>query len=95
LFRTGIGNDYLSYGAAYYPYLRTTLVPYIIEKDIQVTGGTVPAGSVLKLDANDPLSQLGKSAYHTNNILYQEIKKSIEKNNVVLSPASAVAGVFC
>lgn len=93
-FRTDIQNNFLSYGAAYYPYLRTNLVPYIDEANHAVTGGTLPADCKLKLDERDTSSDLTKSLYHINSQLYFDIKKSLEKNNIILPPSSSVAGVY-
>lgn len=92
-FRTGVGNNYLSYGAAYYPYLRTNIVPFLNEAAHAVTGGTIPVNSFLRLPDDAP--DLTKSIYHTNSKLYFDIKRSLEKNNIILPPSSAVAGVYC
>lgn len=94
-FRTAIGNNYLSYGAAYYPWLRTTLIPFINEATQAVTGGSIPANSFLRLDETTPGVDLTKSIYHVNSKLYFDIKKSLEKNNIVLPPSCAVAGIYC
>lgn len=37
-FRSGIGNNYLSYGAAYHPYLQTSLNYQYLESGVQVPG---------------------------------------------------------
>jgi phage tail sheath protein FI len=92
-FRGGIGDNFLSYGAAYYPYLRTNIVPYVNEETHAITGGTIPGAVFLRLPDN--ATDLTKSIYHTNSKLYLDIKKSLEKNNIVLPPGSAVAGVYC
>ena len=95
-FRNGVGNNFLSYGAAYYPYLRTTLTPYIDESLVSVTGGTIPVGSFLRFDEKAiPAPDLTKSVYHTNSKLYFDILKSLAKNNIILPPSSSVAGVYC
>ena len=95
-FRNGVGNNFLSYGAAYYPYLRTTLTPYIDESLVSVTGGTIPVGSFLRFDEKAiPALDLTKSVYHTNSKLYFDILKSLAKNNIILPPSSSVAGVYC
>jgi phage tail sheath protein FI len=92
-FRQGIGDKFLSYGAAYYPYLRTLIAPFVNEATQPVAGGTLPAGSVLRLP--DDAADLGKSIYHSNNQLYADIQRSLQKNSIVLPPGSAVAGVYC
>ncbi len=35
IFRNGIGNQYLNYGAAYYPYLKTTLPYHYVESSVK------------------------------------------------------------
>ena len=92
-FRTGVGNNFLSYGAAYYPYLRTNLIPFVNEATQAVSGGTIPAGSFLRLEDTAP--DLSLSIYHANSKLYFDIRRSLEKNNIILPPSSAVAGVYC
>lgn len=92
-FRNGVGNNYLSYGAAYYPYLRTTLTQYVDEAAQAVTGGTIPASTVMRKP--DDAADLTTSLYHSNSKLYFDIRKSFEKNKIVLPPSSAIAGVYC
>lgn len=96
IFRNGVGNNFLSYGAAYYPWLRTTLTPYVNEElstSIAVGGlGSLPASPMLKKEVNgvgDPAS-----IYHINSKLYFEIKKSLAKNAIIMPPSSAIAGVY-
>lgn len=91
-FRGGVGTNFLSYAAAYYPYLRTTLTPYLNEAAIDVTIGATPAK---KLRLPDDAADLTLSLYHTNSQLYFDIKKSIAKNNIILAPSAAIAGVYC
>ena len=92
-FRKGVGDKFLSYGAAYYPYLRTVITPFINEATQAVTGGSLAAGSFLRLPDN--AADLSKSIYHNNSKLYSAIKKSLQKNNIILPPGSAVAAVYC
>jgi uncharacterized protein len=92
-FRKAIGDKYLRNGAAYYPYLRTLIHPYVNEAAQVVSGGTLPAGSVLRLPDDAP--NLAQSVYHNNSVLYAAIKTSLKKNNIVLAPSAAVAGVYC
>jgi phage tail sheath protein FI len=94
-FRNGIGNNFMSYGAAYYPYLRTNLTQYINEATHPVTGGGLPANTVLRKPDNAGTAALATSLYHINSKLYFDIKKSAEKNKIVLAPSSAIAGVYC
>lgn len=94
-FRNGIGNNFMSYGAAYYPYLRTNLTQYIDEATHPVTGGGLPANTVLRKPDNAGTAALATSLYHINSKLYFDIKKSAEKNKIILAPSSAIAGVYC
>ena len=90
---SGVGNNFLSYGAVYYPYLRTTLTQYVDEAAQAVSGGTIPASTVMR--KADDAADLTTSLYHSNSKLYFAIKKSMEKDRIILPPSSAVAGVYC
>lgn len=94
-FRNGIGNNFMSYGAAYYPYLRTNLTQYIDEATHPVTGGGLPPNTVLRKPDDAGTAALATSLYHINSKLYFDIKKSAEKNKIILAPSSAIAGVYC
>ncbi|HVE61288.1 MAG TPA: hypothetical protein VNA26_05695, partial [Chitinophagaceae bacterium] len=66
VFRESIGADHLSYGAAYYPWLRTTIPAYINEKEVSalnIVGGTgVPKRLVLRKEDSAP--NLKNSLFH-------------------------------
>jgi len=98
-FRNGIGNNNLTYGTAYYPWLLTTLGYYANESLIPVTGGVDSLASVQFLrkypapgqaDVDNP----EESLYHMNSQLYASVKKQIEKFQVILPPSSTLAGVY-
>lgn len=80
-FRNGIGTRDLKYGAAYYPYLNTSLSFAYDEANVQVTGSVDPAS---------PLSDLKQS----QTALYNTVKQELMKFKVVLPPAPAIAGVY-
>ena len=96
-FRTLIGNNFLLYGAAYYPHLDTTLTYNYDETVITVTGtldgAPVPANTFLRLlnplPADEP-----RSLYHRANRLYHQIKDAIASMPIVLPPSSIIAGVY-
>lgn len=94
-FRTAIGVNNLSYGAAYYPWLQTTLTYYLDESKQTVTQGTgvantdFPATAVLRDDAHT-----NNSIYHINSDLYNTIKQQINQFAIILPPAAAIAGVY-
>ncbi|NEP04327.1 MAG: phage tail sheath family protein, partial [Okeania sp. SIO4D6] len=82
-FRNGIGTDYLKYGAAYYPYLQTSLNYYYSDDSVTIT--TTPA-----LPSPSTLNSIKSS----NTALYNKIKTEIGKQRIVLSPSAALAGVY-
>lgn len=87
-FRTNIGNNNLKYGAAYYPWLKTTYNFSYDETAVTVSGGSMPASTTMK-NATE-----SKSLFHLNNALYNELKNEINKNLVTLGAACAMAGVY-
>jgi phage tail sheath protein FI len=98
-FREGIGNNNLSYAAAYYPWLVTTLGYYADESKIPVSGGTDALASVKFLRKYPPAGQTDvenpqESLFHTNSQLYATIKKQIDNFKVILPPSSTMAGVY-
>lgn len=76
------GNNYLKYGAAYYPFVRTTLNYHLdaAESNVAVThpGGTGNLGS-LRL---------------TNTAVYNFVKSALKERFVIMPPSGAVAGVY-
>jgi uncharacterized protein len=99
VFRTKIKNNYLSYGAAYYPWLRTTLNYYFDESTQVVSGGGLAANTVLRKYPVLPKTTLEKSEsdlslYHVNGKAYAAVKKEIEKINIILPPGPFIAGVY-
>jgi len=78
--RTGYGADNLAYGAAYHPYLATSLTHLYDE-------ATVTVGE----DANAPTLASLKSS---NTTLYNQIKKSLADQRVTLPPSAAIAGIY-
>ncbi|MDX1910224.1 MAG: phage tail sheath C-terminal domain-containing protein [Saprospiraceae bacterium] len=89
-FRSGIGTENLKYGAAYYPSLKTFLSFVFNDADVTVDHQVVKAGAAAVAGAYDGnLSLVPKS-----NALYGEIKQKIDQTNLVLTPSSAVVGVY-
>ena len=95
-FRSGIGNNNLTYGAAYYPWLTTTLTPAIDEATLEVEvpvpdppPDPLPDPFVL----NDPANE-ATSLFHLQNDVYHQIKNAIAEFNIVLPPSCILAGVY-
>lgn len=98
-FRTLIGNNFLMYGAAYYPHLVTSLNYNYDEEAVEITGtlngDTVPSDMVLRLFDPDPSEdEEDNSLYHQANGLYHQIKDHIAAMSLVLPPSSTMAGVY-
>lgn len=77
------GNNYLKYGASYYPFIKTTLNHYVnaAESNVDVTYNS---GSAADL-----------STYQTGNTaLYNFVKTELKRHYVVLPPSGAVAGAY-
>jgi phage tail sheath protein FI len=83
-FRQKIGMAHLKYGAAYHPYLQTSLVYQYTADKVSVTmGGTTT--TLAAMETSDPPS---------HNALYNQIKAALTQQRVILPPSSAVAGVY-
>ncbi|WP_326984371.1 phage tail sheath C-terminal domain-containing protein [Chryseobacterium sp. MYb264] len=80
IFRREVGTEGLNYGAAYHPKLKTALTYDFSDSGISVTG----VSGVTTLEA----------LKFKNSELYNQAKKAIEAEAVVLSPSSAIAGVY-
>jgi Phage tail sheath protein FI len=97
-FRTMIGNNFLQYGAAYYPQLETTLTYNYDEEAVTITGNfngsPAPANSVLRVAAPANAADETRSIYHSANQLYHQIKNAIAALPVILPPSSVMAGIF-
>ncbi|TDN98930.1 phage tail sheath family protein [Sunxiuqinia elliptica] len=84
-----LGTDFLKYGAAYYPWLKTKL-PYVFnESDVAIAHVENDApGGTTNYDG-DKLSDLA-----ANTALYNLIKVELSKLSVTLPPSAAIAGVY-
>lgn len=97
-FRSLIGNNFLLYGAAYYPQLQTTLNYNYDEGAVTITGtfngAPAPANSVLRVANPANAGDEARSIYHAANQLYHQIRNAITALPVVLPPSSTIAGVY-
>ncbi|MDX8339941.1 phage tail sheath family protein [Draconibacterium sp. IB214405] len=86
-----LGTDYLKYGAAYYPWLKTTLPYAFDEADVTIahTESGAPGGTV----SYDTLA-VNDSTVTANTELYNLIKLELAKLTVTLPPSSAMAGIY-
>jgi hypothetical protein len=81
-FRENVGMNYLKYGAAYHPYLQTSLSYEYEDKDVTIT--PAPPGDAFTL----------ASIQSTNTALYNQVKARLTSERVVLPPSAAVAGIY-
>lgn len=97
-FRTLIGNNFLLYGAAYYPFLETSLTYNFDEAAVSITGtfngAAAPANSVLRVATPANAADEARSIYHAANQLYHQIRNAINALPIVLPPSSTIAGVY-
>lgn len=93
-FRAHVPNDIerKKYGAAYYPYLKTSLNYGFLEADVTIDDTrTFSSGSSgTNLGSSATLEDL----VNTDNALYNQIKTKLNDLYVVLPPTSAIAGVY-
>jgi len=101
VFRNHIGTEYLSFGAAYFPYLETTITHHYREAEVKVTHTLDKQVKVLRLPdetINREPTLASTSLYHSANgsyaMAYLQIRKMIESVKLVLPPSGAVAGIY-
>ena len=94
-FRSNISSDpdYVKYGAAYHPFLETTINYYYTEDLVTVA-------SHVDQDGNTPATDLTSKTMDSDdikknkNVLYNQIITELLKSTVTLPPSSAMAGVY-
>ncbi|MCG8326439.1 MAG: phage tail sheath subtilisin-like domain-containing protein [Chitinophagales bacterium] len=87
-----IANN-LRYGAAYYPYLKTTIDYRFVtpETGIKVTRTEIdPAGTETEVYKDKPLSDLSSS----DNLLYKQLQNLLTQVEMLLPPSGAIAGIY-
>jgi phage tail sheath protein FI len=87
-FRDGIGINNLMYGAAYYPYLQTSLNYQYLETQVAIEPPVPPAE-----EGGEAAGTLA-AIKSTNTALYNQIKAALTAQRVVLPPSPSVAGVY-
>jgi phage tail sheath protein FI len=88
-FRSGVGANDLKYGAAYFPYLKTTIsVPY---SDADVT---VVADDGDEEDAEGADAVTLDTLQSSETALYQAIRAALIDQRIELPPSAAVAGIY-
>lgn len=80
------GNNYLKYGAAYYPFLKSTLNYYVndAESNVAVTYGATTAA----------LNTFSATGANRNTAVYNYAKATLKEHFVKTPPSGAVVGVY-
>jgi phage tail sheath protein FI len=86
-----LGTDYLKYGAAYYPWLKTTLPYAYDEGDVTIahTETNAPSGTT----SYDALA-VNDTSVIANTALFNQIKLELDKLTVTIPPSGAMAGIY-
>jgi len=97
-FRNGIGTRNLKYGAAYHPFIRTTLPWRWDEATITVSqlARRNEDGTVTRPSPHDglSLSALKADAANANTTIYANVRRELDRFTVTLPPAAAIAGIY-
>jgi uncharacterized protein len=105
-FRTDVGTQYLKYGAAYYPYLSTSLtysdesIALSFVAGVPLTPATLVIPVVIKSlaeviqIANDPLHVDTVKYANFLNLSLGSIRDTISQQLIELGPSSSIAGVY-
>ncbi len=94
-FREHIGHDFLNYGAAYAPYIRSTHRRLMNESTCYLNIGENTF--FLRLPEDSDPRQLEYSLFHRHPDLYLAIQQGLihSENEVILAPSAAIAAVCC
>lgn len=82
-FRTGCGNNYLKYGAAYYPFIQSV-------QNYQYTDASVQ----VELDGATAVELGSEGVKISKTDLYNKIKREIAAERLILPPSAAIAGAY-
>jgi len=97
-FRDGIGTSNLKYGAAYHPFLQTTMAWNWNEDTITVSqlARRNDDGSLTRPSPHNGMSltALQSDATNPNPLIYANVRSALSLFSVVLPPAASVAGVY-
>ncbi len=88
--REHFGENNLKYGAAYYPFVRTTYTYLQQDPNGENISVTAPAFGGAAAIADAALSTLST----TNTVVYNRVKEELKRRYIVLPPSGAVAGVY-
>ena len=97
-FRNGIGTRNLKYGAAYHPFIQTTLPWNWDEGTVTVSqvARRNDDGSITRPSPHDGMSltALKSGSANGNPLMYANVRSELSRFSVILPPAAAVAGIY-
>jgi len=97
-FRNGIGTRNLKYGAAYHPFIRTTMAWNWDESTITVTqvARREVDGTVTRPSPHNGMSltALKSGSAESNPLIYANVRSELGRFSVALPPAAALAGIY-
>ena len=97
-FRNGIGTRNLKYGAAYHPFIQTTL-PWNWDEDTITIAQVAHRRDNGVIDRPSPhnglsLTALKSGSANSNPLIYATVRGVLSRFSVILPPAATVAGVY-
>ena len=95
IFRNGIGNQYLNYGAAYYPHLKTTLAYHYIESSVKF----VSASAVFNDFTMEQISTLAdtlnnQALIDASVVVFEDAKEASEVGDITPAEKAALCNVM-
>lgn len=97
-FRNGIGTRNLKYGAAYHPFVKTTMAWNWDEGTITVAqiARRSDDGTITRPSPHDgmTLTALKAGSPDSNPLIYGNVRNELARYSVTLPPAAAIAGVY-
>ncbi|MCA8884261.1 MAG: phage tail sheath family protein [Rhodobacteraceae bacterium] len=103
---TAAATDVLKYGAAYFPYLRTTMPFRLADTDVTIASfvehaidpanpSAAPTDTdILATLANGDLADLAPGAATADTAVYSEARQLVDSARVIMPPSGAVAGIY-
>ena len=79
----------LMYGAAYHPYVQTSMACVYAESGVKIKR-VAPAGSSFAAPAGETLGTIK----NTDTVLYNKVRAMLDAQRVVLPPSAAMAGIY-
>lgn len=97
-FRNGIGTRNLKYGAAYHPFIRTTMAWNWDESTITASqvARREEDGTVTRPSPHNGMSltALKSGSVNSNPLIYANVRSELGRFSVALPPAAALAGIY-